>query len=121
MSFKSFLKKAGEDVLEIITFGAVVAKDAAPFIGIANPALGALIAATTNAVIAAEAAGTSAVAGAPSTTNGAQKAALAITAISPSALAFTKAIGAPEPTQEQLQAWINDMVAALNVFQVPIA
>ena len=58
MSVKTFLKKAGEDVLKVITFGEVVAQDAAPFISLADPALGTLITTTVNAIVTAQAAGT---------------------------------------------------------------
>lgn len=118
MSLKTFLQKAGSDLLKAVTFGADGAKDIAPLVSIANPELGALISTTATAVIAAEAAGTSAVGSAASAANGPQKLALAITAIEPQAIAFAKSIGVQQPTQAQMQTWVSGIVAALNAFEV---
>lgn len=115
-AFTSFLKKFGQVALKVITFGAVGVEAAAPFIDVANPALGTLLAGSAQAILAAETAGAAAVANAPSADTGAQKAALAVTAITPLAENFCKAVGLPAPTQEQVLAYNNAIVAALNVF-----
>lgn len=116
--FLSFLKKAGQDILKVVTFGAIVAKDVAPFVDVYNSALGTLLSGSATAILAAEAAGQTAVNAAPSTANGAQKAALAITAITPLAEQFAKTVGVSNPTAEQIQNFNNALVAALNAFGV---
>lgn len=116
--FISFLKKAGQDILKVITFGAEGASIVAPAISMYNPALGALLSGSATAVLTAEAAGATAVANAPSADNGAQKAALAITAITPLANQFAKSVGVSNPTEAQVQKFNDALVAALNAFGV---
>lgn len=117
--FVTFLEKAGKDILKVITLGAIAAKDVAPIVSLADPALGALINGTAAAILTAEATGSAAAATAPSTDTGAQKAALVISSIEPLALEFAKSQGLPQPTQAQLQKWVDGFVAALNAFEVP--
>lgn len=114
--FTSFLKKFGQIALKVITFGAAGIEAAAPFLTVANPALGALLTGSAQAILAAETAGAAAVSSAPATDTGAQKAALAVTAITPMAEEFCKTVGLPAPTQAQVLAYNNALVAALNVF-----
>ena len=117
--FETFLSKTGKDLLKVITFGAVVVKDAAPFVALGDPALGSLLSGSADAILTAQAAGEAAVAAAPDTDNGEQKAALAITAITPLALSFAKAKGLPAPTAAQIKVFNDSLVAALNAFEAP--
>lgn len=114
--FMSFLKKFGEAALKVITLGAVGAEAAAPFVAVANPSLGRLLTGSASAVLAAETAGAAAIAVAPAADTGAQKAALAVQAIEPLAQDFCKSVGLPAPTQSQVLAYNNALVAALNIF-----
>ena len=114
--FTSFLKKFGQVALKVISLGAIGAEAAAPFLSVANPALGTLLTGSAQAILAAETAGAAATAAAPSTDTSAQKAALAVAAIEPLAQQFCKAAGLPAPTQAQVLAYNNAIVAALNVF-----
>ena len=114
--FTSFLKKFGQIALKVITFGAEGAEAAAPFLAVANPALGTLLTGSAQAILAAQVAGEAAVANAPTADTNAQKAALAVQAIEPLAQEFCKAAGLPAPTQAQVMAYNNAIVAALNVF-----
>ena len=115
----SVLKKIGHVLLTIVTFGAVAAQDAAPFVGLFLPAWGSLLTATSSAVLTAEAAGTTAVANAPASDTSAQKLAIVLAAIKPQALAFAKTVGASDPTDAQIETYVNGIVAALNAFQIP--
>jgi len=119
--FETFLAKAGKVALEVITFGAVVAKDAAPFLAPFAPALATLLGGSATIIIAAESAGQAAVMGAPATDTSAQKAALAVTGITPLAEQFATQLGLPTPTPDQIQGFSNDLVSALNRFQTPTA
>ena len=116
--FLSFLKKFGQDMLKVITFGAIAAKDAAPMISAFNPALGSLLTSSATAILAAETAGAAAAANAPSTDTGAQKAALSIAAITPLAEKFATEVGISKPTEAQISAFNDALVAALNAFGV---
>lgn len=116
--FISFLKKFGQDLLKVITFGAVAAKAAAPFVDVFNPALGTLLTGSATAILAAETAGAAAAANAPATDTGPQKAALAVAAITPLAEEFAKTLGLSSPTQAQILAFNNALVAALNAFGI---
>ncbi len=118
MSFLSGLKKFGEETLKFITFGAVAAETAAPFVSAFNPAVGALLTGSAQAVMQAEVAGATTVASAPPTATGTQKAALAVQAIEPIAQQYTNALGLSAPTQAQVQKFNDLLVAALNVFGV---
>lgn len=116
--FLSFLKKAGQDVLKIITIGSEAAVVAAPAVAAYNPAIGALLTGTAQIVMGAEVAGATAVAAAPGTDTSAQKAALAVQAITPLAQQFTKALNLSSPTQEQVLKFNNAVVEALNIFGI---
>lgn len=115
----SFLKKLGTVLLKIITFGAIAGEDAAPFLAIANPAYAALLTAASSAILSAEAAGTSAVAGAPAGDTSAQKLAIVLATITPQVAAFAKTVGISDPSEAQITAFVNSLVAAFNAFQVP--
>lgn len=115
----SILKKIGHVLLAIVTFGATLEQDAAPFVSLFAPAWGALLNATSTAILTAEAAGTSAAAGAPATDTSAQKLAIVLAAIKPQALAFANTVGATDPTDDEIETYINGIVAALNAFQIP--
>lgn len=117
----TFLKKLGHVALQIITFGAIAAKDAAPIIAVFNPSLAALLTTTAQQIIAAEAAGTSAAANAPAGSTGAAKSALVIASIQPIAVQVAKEYGLANPSQEQLQNFVNGIVASLNAFGVDLA
>lgn len=117
----SFLKKLGHVALQILTFGAIAAKDAAPIIAIWNPMLATLITTTAQQIILAEAAGANAANNAPSGTTGAAKAALVIAAIEPLAVQVAKQYGLANPSQEQLQKFVDGIVASLNAFGVDLA
>lgn len=116
MSFLSGLKKFGEEALKFITFGDIAAATAAPFVSAFNPAVGALLTGSAQAVMQAEVAGATAVSSAPPTATGAQKAAIAVQAITPIANTYTKTLGLSAPTQEQVAKFNDLLVAALNVF-----
>jgi hypothetical protein len=118
MSVKTFLEKAGEDILKVITFGEAAAKAAEPIIAVTNPALASLIDSAVNAVQLAQASTVSAEAAAPGSTD-TQKLAIAVAAIGPQAELFAKSLGASAATVEQKTAFINAIVAALNAFEVP--
>lgn len=115
----NLLKKFGHVLLTIVTFGAIAAKDAAPFISLFLPAWGNLLTATSSAVLTAEAAGANAVATAPAGDTNAQKLAIVIASIKPQALAFAKTVGASDPTDAQIAIYVNSIVAALGAFQIP--
>ena len=117
-SFLSFLKKVGQDVLKVITFGSVAAEVAAPVVSAFNPAIGALLTGSAQVILGAEVAGASAVAAAPGTDTSAQKAALAVQAITPMAQKFCQEMGLSAPTQQKVLDFNNAMVAALNIFGV---
>lgn len=119
-SSMTFLKKLGSLALTILTFGAIGLKDAAPIISIFDPTLGALMNATATQIVAAEAAGTSAATSAPATDNGAQKLALVVTAIEPLALEMAQKYGISNPTQTQLEGWVNGFVLAFNALGVDL-
>ena len=116
----SFLKKLGHVAVSILTFGAIVAKDAAPIVSIFSPALASLLATTAQQIILAEAAGTTAAEQAPSGDTGAQKAALVIAAIEPLAVQVAKGYGIDNPSQAQLKAFVDGIVASLNAFGVDL-
>lgn len=115
----NLLKKFGHVLLTIVTFGAIAAKDAAPFISLFLPAWGTLLTATSSAVLTAEAAGANALTTAPAGDTNAQKLAIVIASIKPQALAFAKTVGASDPTDEQIATYVNGIVAALGAFQIP--
>jgi len=117
----SVLKKIGHVLLTIVTFGATASQDAAPFISLFNPAWGALLSSTSTAILTAEAAGTQAVSGIPAADTSAQKLAIVLAAVKPQALAFAKTVGASDPTDAQIETYVNGIVAALNAFQIPNA
>jgi hypothetical protein len=117
--FETFLAKAGKVALKIITFGAIAAKDAAPFLAPFEPALATLLGGAASIIIAAESAGAGAISAAPTTDTSTQKAALAVSSITPLAEQFAKQLGLPTPTQDQIQGFSNDLVSALNRFQAP--
>lgn len=117
-SFVSFLKKFGQDALKVITFGAVAAETAAPFVSAANPAIGALLGDAAQIILAAQTAGEAAVKAAPTADTGAQKAALAVAGIEPLAQQFCQKLGLATPTQTQVQQFNDYLVAALNVFGI---
>jgi hypothetical protein len=117
----SLLKHIGHVLLAIVTFGAIAGKDAAPFLALFAPAWASLVNATSTAVLTAQAAGTSALASAPAGDTNAQKLAIVIAAIKPQALAFATTIGASDPTDAQIETYVNGIVAALGAFQVPAA
>jgi hypothetical protein len=114
--FVSGLKKFGQEALKVITFGAIAAKDAAPFISMFNPLLGQLLNGTATAVLAAETAGAAAKANAPDASTSTQKAALVVTAITPLAEQFCQQAGFDKPTPAQVQQFSDYIVAGLNVF-----
>lgn len=115
-AFVSGLEKFGKAALKVITLGAVTAKEAAPIVSIFNPAIGALLTGSSSAILAAETAGAAAVAAAPNADVGAQKAALAISAITPIAEKFCSDAGLAKPSTTQIQQFNDLLVAALNVF-----
>lgn len=118
MGFVSFLEKAGKDILKVITVGSEAAVLAAPAVSVYNPAIGQLLAGSATAILTAEVAGQSAVANAPAPDNGAQKAALAVTAITPLADQFAQTVGVSRPTETQILKFNDALVLALKAFGV---
>jgi hypothetical protein len=116
--FESFLERAGRDILKVITMGAMAAKEAAPFVDLYNPAVGELLSQSATVILTAQTAGAAAAKNAPATDTNAQKAALAVAAIAPLAQQFAKAVGVSDPTEAQVLAFNNALVAALNAFGV---
>lgn len=116
--FVSFLKKAGQDILKVLAIGSEAAIVAAPAVAAYNPAMGTLLSSSGQIILGAEIAGASAVAAAPGTDTSAQKAALAVQAITPLAAEFTQKVGLPPATPDQVLKFNDALVAALNVFGV---
>lgn len=116
--FVSFLKKFGQDALKVITFGAVAAETAAPFVTAANPEIGALLGGAAQIILAAETAGAAAVKNAPSASTGTQKAALAVAGIEPLAEQFCQKLNLAKPSTDQVKQFTDYIVAGLNVFGI---
>lgn len=112
---ETFLSRAGRIALHIITFGAIAAEDAAPFLAPFDAPLATLLSGSASIILAAESAG----AAAPATDTGTQKAALAVASITPLAEQFAAQLGLPKPNQDEIKGFSDALVSALNRFRAP--
>jgi hypothetical protein len=110
-NFKTILDDIGTKFGEIFSKVVEAAQVAEPLVDALLPGWSALF----NGVVA-EAAQVEALAAAAGkqTGTGPQKLALVVSAVTPSILAYAKANGLPAPTAEQITAYVNAAVAALN-------
>ena len=104
----TFLQKIGQWFTEILHVGTAVAVVAAPIVDVAVPSVAQLYNFTVQQAVLAE----SAAAGAPGA--GPQKLASVLAAVEPYAIAVFAKDGIAAPTQAQLTAYINAVVASLN-------
>jgi len=109
--FLTILQNIGKDFAKVFDIAVEAAQVAEPIVDLVLPGWAALF----NGVVA-EAAQVEALATAANKQSGtgAQKLALVVAAVTPSVLAYAEANKLPKPTAEQIQAYVNAAVAALN-------
>jgi hypothetical protein len=133
--FVSFLKHFGADAKKVLEWlgsaqnqkiiiageqaGAAIATAIQP--ALAGPIAGGLAIAEqfTQEIFKAQAIGSAAVSSDPSATNG-QKAAIAVSAVAPDAIAFAEKYGLAVPTGDKLLEANNAMVAFWNAFGISV-
>ena len=110
-SFKTILDDIGHGFVKVFEIAVEAAQVAEPLVDVILPGWSALF---SGAV--AEAAQVEALATAANKQSGTgpQKLALVVAAVTPSVLAYAEKNGLPTPTAEQITAFVNAAVAALN-------
>jgi hypothetical protein len=114
MATTSLLHKIGHDFLKVLGIGEKIAVAAEPFVELAAPGIGTIYAGVVNLVKSAVAA-TAASGVTTATLTSANIAALA-TSYAPLAIPFLQSIGVSNPTQAQVEAYIQTVVAGLEIF-----
>lgn len=120
---KSFLDKLGEwfkdkfdpTAAKVLQVGTVAAEIAAPVIDVAVPGIAGLYNTTLQLAIQAQAVGQQAAA---SASTGPAKLSAVVSALTPIAIPYLKSLGVSNPTQAQIEAYVNSVVAGLKVFEV---
>lgn len=110
----SLLHKIGADFLKVLGIGEKVAIAAEPFVELAAPGIGTIYAGVVNLLKAAMAA-TTASGVTVATLTPANIAALAAS-YAPLAIPFLQSIGVANPTQVQIEMYIQTVVTGLEVF-----
>lgn len=112
---KTFLQHVGGFFKSIFTDAVKVAEAAEPVVDIAFPAVASLYNFTVQQAALAETAAEGAKGA------GAQKLAAVIAAVTPYATAALKADGVSAPTEAQIEAYVNAVVASLNALPAPVS
>lgn len=110
----TFLQHVGGFFKTIFTGAIKVAEVAEPVVDIAFPGIASLYNFTVQQAALAETAAEGAKGA------GAQKLAAVIAAVLPYAAATLKKDGVPEPTEAQIEAYVNAVVASLNALPAPM-
>ena len=114
---KSILSDVSTGLKKFFGVATTVAKDAEPFINIVFPGIAPLYNTTVSAIVTAEATATAA--GLQSGT-GAQKLAMVVASIQGSFNSYWASLGhATSPTQQQIESYVNAVVASLNAIPSP--
>ena len=112
--FSSLLQHVGKFFKVIFSDATKVAEIAEPVVDIAFPGIASLYNFTVQQAALAETAAKGAKGA------GAQKLAAVIAAVLPYAAAALKKDGVPEPTEAQIEAYVNAVVASLNALPAPL-
>ena len=110
----TFLQHVGGFFKSIFKSAIKVAEVAEPVVDIAFPGVASLYNFTVQQAALAETAAEGAKGA------GAQKLAAVIAAVLPYAASALKADGVPEPTEAQIEAYVNAVVASLNALPAPV-
>jgi hypothetical protein len=111
----TFLKHVGSFFKSLFVDATKVAKAAEPIVDLAFPSVASLYNFTVQQASLAETAAAG-VSGA-----GEQKLAAVIAAVTPYATSALQADGVPAPTNAQITAYVNAVVASLNALPAPVA
>lgn len=113
--FITFLNHVGSFLRKVFTGATEVAQVAEPIVDIAFPSVANLYNFTVQQASLAEAAAEG------SHSTGPQKLAAVVAAVTPYATQALKADGVPAPTDAQITAYVNAVVASLNALPAPVA
>jgi hypothetical protein len=118
MATTSLLHRIGADFLKVLGIGEKVAIAAEPFVELAAPGIGVVYAGVVNLIKSAMAV-TAASGVTTSTLTSANIAALAAS-YAPLAIPFLQSIGVSNPTQAQIEAYIQTVVDGLELFATQV-
>lgn len=126
MSFKSVLSAIGSDIKKIFSWigsptGQAVITDAGAVLEAVDPGLTGLVNLAETYIKQAFTVESLAAGAAAQTGSGTQKLAAVVAAVTPAALQYALASGLPAPTEIEIQAQVNAIVAFLNAIPTSVA